>query len=119
MVFCFLRLQAKEQKRQKKKSKKYLKRFHDQVEQENVLAKEDSEEFRKQIDSLNENQSNFVKENDQALRQEEMSKKDSIRVHDQVEQEREKVQDLKRQLKKIAEEKENLLTRYISNKRLI
>lgn len=117
MTFCFLRLQAKKQKHQKKKSKKYLKRVHDEVEEGKVLTKEDSEELRKQIDSLNENLPNVVKENDQALRQEKKSKNDWIRIYDQVEQEREKVKDLECQLKQIAKEKEHLFTRYVSNTR--
>lgn len=119
MAFCILRQQAQKHKHQKKKSKKYLKRVHDQIEQEKVITKEESEELRKQIDSLNENQSYVVKEKDQALRQKKKSKKDLIQVHDQVEQERGKVQDLERQLKQMAEEKEHLLTRYISIARLV
>lgn len=111
MTFCFLRLQAKKQKHQKKKSKKYLKRVHDEVEEGKVLTKEDSEELSKEIDSLNENLPYVVKENDQALRQ------GWIRIHDQVEQEREKVKYLECKLKQIAEEKEHLLTRYVSNTR--
>lgn len=113
MSFCFLRLQAKKQKHQKKKSKKYLKRVHDEVEEEKVLTKEDSEELGKQYDSLNENLPYVVKENDQK------SKNDWIRIHDQVEQERKKVKDLECKLKQIAEEKEHLLTRYVSNTRLV
>lgn len=111
MTFCFLRLQAKKQKHQKKKSKKYLKRVHDEVEEGKVLTKEDSEELSKEIHSLNENLPYVVKENDQALRQ------GWIRIHDQVEQEREKVKYLECKLKQIAEEKEHLLTRYVSNTR--
>lgn len=111
MTFCFLRLQAKKQKHQKKKSKKYLKRVHDEVEEGKVLTKEDSEELGKQYDSLNENLPYVVKEKDQK------SKNDWIRIHDQVEQEREKVKDLECKLKQIAEEKEHLLTRYVSNTR--
>uniref|UniRef100_K1QDD7 Uncharacterized protein n=1 Tax=Magallana gigas TaxID=29159 RepID=K1QDD7_MAGGI len=105
------RLQAKKQKHQKKKSKKYLKRVHDEVEEGKVLTKEDSEELRKEIDSSNENLPHVVKENDQALHQEKKSKNDWFRIHDQVEQEREKVKDLECKLKQIAEEKEHLLTR--------
>lgn len=111
MTFCFLRLQAKKQKHQKKKSKKYLKRVNDEVQEGKVLTKEDSEELSKEIDSLNENLPYVVKENDQALRQ------GWIRIHDQVEQEREKVKYLECKLKQIAEEKEHLLTRYVSNTR--
>lgn len=116
MTFCFLRLQTKKQKHQKKKSKKYLKRVHDEVEEGKVLTKEDSEELSKEIDSLNENLP-YVVEIDQALRQEKKSKNGWIRIHDQVEQEREKVKDLECKLKQIAEEKEHLLTRYVSNTR--
>lgn len=116
MTFCFLRLQAKKQKHQKKKSKKYLKRVHDEVEEGKVLTKEDSEELSKEIDSLNENLP-YVVEIDQAPRQEKKSKNGWIRIHDQVEQEREKVKDLECKLKQIAEEKEHLLTRYVSNTR--
>lgn len=111
MTFCFLRLQAKKQKHQKKKSKKYLKRVNDEVQEGKVLTKEDSEELSKEIHSLNENLPYVVKENDQALRQ------GWIRIHDQVEQEREKVKYLECKLKQIAEEKEHLLTRYVSNTR--
>lgn len=113
MSFCFLRLQAKKQKHQKKKSKKYLKRVHDEVEEGKVLTKEDSEELGKQYDSLNENLPYVVKEKDQK------SKNDWIRIHDQVEQERKKVKDLECKLKQIEEEKEHLLTRYVSNTRLV
>lgn len=113
MSFCFLRLQAKKQKHQKKKSKKYLKRVHDEVEEGKVLTKEDSEELGKQYDSLNENLPYVVKENDQK------SKNDWIRIHDQVEQERKKVKDLECKLKQIEEEKEHLLTRYVSKTRLV
>lgn len=115
MTFCFLRLQAKKQKHQKKKSKQYLKRVHDEVEEGKVLTKEDSGELSKQSDSLNENLPYVVKENDQALRQEKKSKNDWIRIHDQVEQEREKVKHLECKLKQIAEEKKHLLARYVSN----
>lgn len=113
MSFCFLRLQAKKQKHQKKKSKKYLKRVHDEVEEGKVLTKEDSEELGKQYDSLNENLPYVVKEKDQK------SKNDWIRIHDQVEQERKKVKDLECKLKQIEEEKEHILTRYVSNTRLV
>lgn len=113
MSFCFLRLQAKKQKHQKKKSKKYLKRVHDEVEEGKVLTQEDSEELGKQYDSLNENLPYVVKEKDQK------SKNDWIRIHDQVEQERKKVKDLECKLKQIEEEKEHILTRYVSNTRLV
>uniref|UniRef100_K1RSL5 Uncharacterized protein n=1 Tax=Magallana gigas TaxID=29159 RepID=K1RSL5_MAGGI len=52
-----------------------------------------------------------AKEQELTKRQKKMSKKDLIRVNDEVEQERKKVKDLERQLKQIAKEKEYLLTR--------
>lgn len=61
----------------------------------------------------------LAEEQEGTKRQKKKSKKDLKRVHVQVEQEREKVRDLQRQIQPIKKEKENLLTRYISNKRLV
>lgn len=60
-----------------------------------------------------------AQEQESTKRQKKKSKKDLKRIHDQVEQERGKVRDLQRQLQPMKKEKENLLTRYISNKRLV
>lgn len=60
-----------------------------------------------------------AQEQEGTKRQKKKSKKDLKRIHDQVEQERGKVRDLQRQLQPMKKEKENLLTRYISNKRLV
>lgn len=58
----------------------------------------------------------LAEEQEGTIRQKKKSKKDLKRVHVQVEQEREKVLDLQRQLQPIKKEKETLLIRYISNK---
>lgn len=59
------------------------------------------------------------KEQEGTKRQKKKSKKDLKRVYDEVEQEREKVRDLQRQIQPMKKEKEILLTRYISNTRLV
>lgn len=61
----------------------------------------------------------LAEEQEGTKRQKQKSKKILKRVHDQVEQEREKVLDLQRQLQPMKKEKETLLIRYISNKRLV
>lgn len=61
----------------------------------------------------------LAEEQEGTKRQKKMSEKILKRVHDQVEQEREKVLDLQRQLQPMKKEKETLLIRYISNKRLV
>lgn len=61
----------------------------------------------------------LAEEQEGTKRQKKKSKKILKRVHDQVEQEREKVLDLQRQLQPMKKEKETLLIRYISNKRLV
>lgn len=61
----------------------------------------------------------LAEEQEGTKRQKQTSKKILKRVHDQVEQEREKVLDLQRQLQPMKKEKETLLIRYISNKRLV
>lgn len=58
----------------------------------------------------------LAEEQEGTKRQKQKSKKILKRVHDQVEQEREKVLDLQRQLQPMKKEKETLLIRYISNK---
>lgn len=61
----------------------------------------------------------LAEEQEGTKRQKQKSKKNLKRVHDQVKQEREKVLDLQRQLQPMKKEKETLLIRYISNKRLV
>lgn len=61
----------------------------------------------------------LAEEQEGTKRQKKMSEKILKRVHDQVEQEREKVLDLQCQLQPMKKEKETLLIRYISNKRLV
>lgn len=61
----------------------------------------------------------LAEEQEGTKRQKKKSEKILKRVHDQVEQEREKVLDLQRQLQPMKKEKETLLIRYISNKRLV
>lgn len=57
-----------------------------------------------------------AKEQEDTKRQKKISIKDLKRVNDEIEQEREKVRYLQRQLQPMKEEKENLLTRYICKK---
>lgn len=61
----------------------------------------------------------LAEEQEGTKRQKKKSEKILKRVHDQVEQERKKVLDLQRQLQPMKKEKETLLIRYISNKRLV
>lgn len=61
----------------------------------------------------------LAEEQEGTKRQKKKSEKNLKRVHDQVEQERKKVLDLQRQLQPMKKEKETLLIRYISNKRLV
>lgn len=63
----------------------------------------------------NEEISKLRKQKDKALRQEKRNIKDLKRVQDQIEQEREKVQNIQHQLQQMTNEKDHLLTRYISD----
>lgn len=58
----------------------------------------------------------LAEEQEGTIRQKKKSKKELKRLHVQVEQERDKVLDIQRQLQPMKKEKETLLIRYISNK---